>query len=179
MKLLTGRVEVTTNVLWQGNIDANEPLSRDAGVIADVSKRLRATDDVSPLLQREVDLCDASGVPLCYAASWWNLNASRDIVLDADAENGFGALDRPVWLKLAETKTELFREVRRIYRGVSPALATAWDLPSDTTFWARHYIFWYHRRPLCVIHEVMSPRLERYLGPPESAARRPPESRRG
>ena len=85
----------------------------------------------------------------------------------------------PVWLKLAETKTELFREVRRIYRGVSPALATAWDLPSDTTFWARHYIFWYHRRPLCVIHEVMSPRLERYLGPPESAARRPPESRRG
>ena len=96
MKLLTGRVDVTTNVIWQGNIDASEPLSRDAGVIADVSKRLRATDDVSPLLQREVDLCDASGVPLCYAASWWNLNASRDIVLDADAENGFGALDRPV-----------------------------------------------------------------------------------
>ena len=69
--------------------------------------------------------------------------------------------------------------MRRIYRGVSPALATAWDLPSNTTFWARHYIFWCHRRPLCVIHEVMSPRLERYLGPPESAARRPPESRRG
>ena len=31
-------------------------------------------------------------------------------------------------------------------------------------FWARHYIFWAGEQPLCVIYEVFSPELERFLG---------------
>jgi chorismate lyase len=157
-------------VLWQGEINLDHRSARDVGVPDDVDERLLNASS-GALLQREVDLCDARGVPLCYAASWWNIRASNEIILDVDAENAFSALDRPVWLKLAEDKTELFREVRRVYRGQSQRLSTAWGLPSDTHFWARHYIFWRAREPLCVIYEVMSPALETYLGPSARIAR--------
>lgn len=144
--------------------------ARANGVPADVVNELGG----SAVLQREVDLCDAHGSPLCYATSWWNLNNADNIILDDGADNAFGALDRPVWLKLAENKTELFREVRRVYRGTSDVLSTAWGLPLTTSFWARHYIFWCAGKPLCVIHEVMSPRLVAHLGPSEPT----PPSRR-
>jgi chorismate lyase len=170
LKLLTGRADVKTDVLWQSKIDLDHRGAREIGVPDDVHKRLLAASS-GTLLQREVDLCDAHGYPLCYAASWWNTNTSDTIVLDTDADNAYGALDRPVWLKLAEDKTELFREVRRVYRGQSERLSSAWGLPTDTYFWGRHYIFWLARKPLCVIHEVMSPALETYLGPAAPAPR--------
>ena len=39
------------------------------------------------MLQREVDLCDAHGLPLCYATSWWNLENADKVILDDGAAN--------------------------------------------------------------------------------------------
>jgi chorismate lyase len=169
LKLLTGRVDVKTDVLWQGKVHVSATAAKTNGIPSDVANQL---DSGGSMLQREVDLCDAHGLPLCYATSWWNLENADKVILDDGAANSFGALERPVWLKLAENKTELFREVRRVYRGTSDPLASAWGLPNSTTFWARHYIFWCARKPLCVIHEVMSPRLELHLGPSDPARKR-------
>ena len=46
----------------------------------------------------------------------------------------------PVWVLFAQNKTELYREVRRVYAGQSDQLEAAWGVPGP--FWARHYIFW-------------------------------------
>ena len=67
-----------------------------------------------------------------------------------------------MWMNLSDKRTELFREVRRMYLGDSVALENAWGVRGP--FWARHYIFWAGNRPLCVIYEVFSPTLEAYLG---------------
>ena len=48
------------------------------------------------------------------------------------------------------------------HSGCAPALEAAWGVRGP--FWARHYIFWSGAQPLCVIYEVFSPELERFLG---------------
>jgi len=55
------------------------------------------------------------------------------------------------------------RDVKRVYLGSSAVLEQAWGTAGP--FWARHYIFWAGNAPLCVIYEVFSPSLERFLGP--------------
>ena len=70
-----------------------------------------------------------------------------------------GATERAVWMHLSERRTELFREVKRMYHGHSPVLEDAWALSGP--FWGRHYVFWAGEVPLCVIYEVFSPALER------------------
>ena len=47
----------------------------------------------------------------------------------------------------------------------APALERAWGV--EGPFWARHYVFWAGGEPLCVIYEVFSPKLERFVGPQE------------
>ena len=51
-----------------------------------------------------------------------------------------GATERAVWMHLSERRTELFREVKRMYHGHSPVLEDAWALSGP--FWGRHYVFW-------------------------------------
>ena len=120
-----------------------------------------ASSRVAKVVHREVDLCDgASGAPLVYASSWWNEEAAAAYGI-VDRATG-GATSRPVWSHLSDAKTELYREVRRVYLGDAPALEAAWNVRGP--FWARHYIFWAGAQPLCVIYEVFSPELERFLG---------------
>ena len=116
---------------------------------------------VAKVVHREVDLCDgASGAPLVYASSWWTEEAATAYGI-VDQTTG-GATSRPVWSHLSDAKTELYREVRRVYLGSAPALEAAWNVRGP--FWARHYIFWAGAQPLCVIYEVFSPELEKFLG---------------
>jgi chorismate--pyruvate lyase len=120
-----------------------------------------ASSRVAKVVHREVDLCDgASGSPLVYASSWWTEEAAIAYGI-VDADTGF-ATSRPVWFHLSDKKTELYREVRRVYLGNAPKLEAAWNVRGP--FWARHYIFWAGDKPLCVIYEVFSPELERFLG---------------
>ena len=120
-----------------------------------------SSSSVAKMVHREVDLCDgASGAPLVYASSWWTESAATAYGI-VDGATG-AASDRPVWNHLSDAKTELYREVRRVYLGNAPALEAAWGVRGP--FWARHYIFWSGAQPLCVIYEVFSPELERFLG---------------
>ena len=96
---------------------------------------------------------------MVYASSWWTVEAAKKFnILKTDG----GATERAVWMHLSDRRTELYREVRRMYHGESPELEEAWGVKGP--FWARHYIFWAGSCPLCVIYEVFSPKLEQYLG---------------
>ena len=134
---------------------------KDADVSSAVSSPFFSSSSVAKMVHREVDLCDgASGAPLVYASSWWTESAATAYGI-VDGSTG-AASDRPVWNHLSDAKTELYREVRRVYLGNAPALEKAWGVRGP--FWARHYIFWSGAQPLCVIYEVFSPELERFLG---------------
>lgn len=106
-----------------------------------------------PRLRRQVWLRTASGQRLAYATSWWE--ASH---VDEYLENR----SLPIWASLAKLRTELYRDVRGICYGSSPALAEAFG--EQGPFWGRHYLFWHHGAPLTLIYEVFSPYLSRYLG---------------
>lgn len=148
-------------------IAATEDTSRRGGSrLLDAKREISSFRAVSDgVLHREVDLCDGTdGAPLVYASSWWTVEAARKFgVLKTDG----GATERAVWMHLSDARTELYREVRRVYRGESPELERAWGVPGP--FWARHYVFWAGEHPLCVIYEVFSPRLERFLGECDAA----------
>lgn len=138
-----------------------DPEALEPTAAADCSTDSRTTiDSRTHLLHREVDLCDGrDGTPLVYASSWWTPHAAERFgILRPDG----AATERAVWMHLSERRTELFREVRRLYRGASPALEEAWGLRGP--FWGRHYVFWAGAVPLCVIFEVFSPRLGGFLG---------------
>jgi len=146
--------------------DVADVLTRDrdpraSGKADDAAVSSPSSSSVAKMVHREVDLCDgASGAPLVYASSWWTESAATAYGI-VDGATG-AASDRPVWNHLSDAKTELYREVRRVYLGNAPALEAAWGVRGP--FWARHYIFWSGAQPLCVIYEVFSPELERFLG---------------
>ncbi len=106
-----------------------------------------------PRVRRQVWLRKASGQRLAYATSWWEAKH-----VDEYLENK----SLPIWASLAKLRTELYRDVRGIYYGDSPALAQAFG--ETGPFWGRHYLFWHHGQPLTLIYEVFSPYLQRYLG---------------
>jgi chorismate lyase len=106
-----------------------------------------------PRVRRQVWLRTAGGQRLAYATSWWE---ARHV--DEYLENK----SLPIWASLAKLRTELYRDVRGIYYGDSPALATAFG--ESGPFWGRHYLFWHHGQPLTLIYEVFSPYLQQYLG---------------
>ena len=114
------------------------------------------------ILHREVDLCDLSvtehkiKVPLDH-------NRGRGRRFEVCATTA-AATPRAVWMTSA-TDAELFREVRRMYRGDAPALERAWGV--EGPFWARHYVFWAGASPCASYTSVFSPKLERFVGPQE------------
>ena len=107
----------------------------------------------SPRLRRQVWLRTASGQRLAYAASWWNASNVDDYLQNRSL---------PVWRSLATLHTELYRDVRGVYCGYSPALELAFG--EKAAFWGRHYLFWHDSTPLTLIYEVFSPYLQKYLG---------------
>jgi chorismate lyase len=106
-----------------------------------------------PRVRRQVWLRTASGQRLAYATSWWEAKH-----VDEYLENK----SLPIWASLAKLRTELYRDVRGIYYGTSPALAQAFG--ESEPLWGRHYLFWHRGQPLTLIYEVFSPYLQRYLG---------------
>ncbi len=106
-----------------------------------------------PRLRRQVWLRTASGQRLAYAASWWDANHVDEYLQNRSL---------PIWKSLSLLHTELYRDVRGICYGNSPALEKAFKQPGP--FWGRHYLFWHDRQPLTLIYEVFSPYLQKYLG---------------
>ncbi|GJP34312.1 hypothetical protein CLOM_g18755 [Closterium sp. NIES-68] len=106
-----------------------------------------------PRVQRQVHLKPRSGEVLVYAASWW---AAEEV------KAALPAVQQPVWKSLQQQRTELFRSIERLYYGSSPHLERIFGVPGP--FWARHYFFYSHGRPLTLIYEAFSPRLDVILG---------------
>ena len=107
----------------------------------------------APLLRRQVWLT-CGGETLAWAESWWN---------QQQAEEHLKEKDQPIWRSLTSNRAELFREVDGV------ALVQAdWlheRLQGEGPFWSRHYRFFRKGKPLTVIREVFSPKIERWLGP--------------
>ena len=53
-------------------------------------------------------------------------------------------------------------QVQHIYHGHSDKLEELLGCPGP--FWGRQYFFWHGGRPLTLIYEVFSPRLQHFLG---------------
>ncbi|GLC59123.1 hypothetical protein PLESTB_001450700 [Pleodorina starrii] len=96
--------------------------------------------------------------PLVFASSWWNADTIDEYLRDKS---------QPIWLSLSQGHVELYREVHALFRGDSPPLEEL--LGCRGPFWGRQYIFWSGGRPLTLIYEVFSPRLQQYLGPQQAA----------
>ena len=107
-----------------------------------------------PRLRRQVWLRTVSGQRLAYATSWWEASHVDEYLKNRDL---------PIWASLADLRTELYREIRQVVYGHSPALEAAFESPGP--FWGRYYIFWHNNQPLTLIYEAFSPLLEKYLGP--------------
>lgn len=58
---------------------------------------------------------------------------------------------------------ELHRDIQTVFAGGSSELQQ--HLGPGGLFWGRQYLFWHNGRPLTLIHEVFSRRLDTYLGP--------------
>ncbi|KAI8462563.1 MAG: hypothetical protein J3K34DRAFT_179158 [Monoraphidium minutum] len=121
----------------------------DAAGVPEAARRIP-----SPLLQRQVLLRSAAGPPLVYAASWWCARTVGRYLADAR---------RPIWKSLSAGQVEVYREILEVYHGHSPELEAALQCPGP--FWGRAYFFHHSGRPLTLIHEVFSNRLEAHLGP--------------
>jgi chorismate lyase len=107
-----------------------------------------------PRLRRQVWLRTASGQRLAYATSWWEASHVDEYLQNRSL---------PIWASLARLRTEIYRDIRQVYLGHSPALEQAFG--QSGPFWGRHYLFWHDGQPLTLIYEVFSPHLAKYLGP--------------
>lgn len=105
-----------------------------------------------PLLRRQVWLCCGS-TTLAWAESWWNREQADLHLRDRE---------QPIWSSLTSDRAELFREVDGLALVNAPWLQER--LGGDGPLWSRHYRFFRAGRPLTVIREVFSPRLEQWLG---------------
>lgn len=146
LELLTGR-ETTVECLQMRELD---PSGEEAAAVPEAARAIP-----SPLLQRQVLLRSGpDGPPLVYAASWW-----------CAATVGRYLADRrvPIWKSLSEGRVEVYREILEVYLGHSPELERLLECPGP--FWGRCYFFRREARPLTLIHEVFSNRLEAALGP--------------
>jgi len=152
VELLTGR-DVEVECLEMAEVDFNNNNNNNNNNVSSSSPPLDALGISGPVLQRQVYLySEAEADPLVYAVSWWN-KAKADAFL-TDVES-------PIWVNLSENKTELFREVKALYRGHSPELDKAMGV--EGPYWGRHYCFWHGGEPLTVIYEAFSNKLDDYL----------------
>ncbi|BDA45166.1 Uncharacterized protein ycf21 [Coccomyxa sp. Obi] len=106
-----------------------------------------------PRSQREVHL-NVDGKVLVCATSWWNTN---------QISRYLGETQKPIWINLSSNRTEIYSDITQLYCGHSADLERRFGHKGP--FWGREYIFWRDREPMCLIHEIFSPELERYLGP--------------
>eukprot|EP00038_Savillea_parva_P007701 m.171960 g.171960 ORF g.171960 m.171960 type:complete len:311 (-) comp13451_c0_seq1:176-1108(-) len=105
-----------------------------------------------PLIRRQVWLrCGTT--TLAWAESWWNADL---------AAQHLAQRDRPIWHSLTANRAELYREVDGLAVVSAPHLEARFDCPGP--YWSRHYRFFRGGKPLTVIREVFSPRLEDWLG---------------
>lgn len=107
-----------------------------------------------PRTQRQVLLRAGPDLaPLVYAASWWNSDLINKFLKDKE---------KPIWVSLAEDRIELHREILTVHKGYNNKIKELLQCQGDGPLYGRRYIFWNDGKPLCVIYEVFSDKLEAY-----------------
>jgi chorismate--pyruvate lyase len=123
----------------------------------------------APRVRRRVWL-EARGVRVGYAVSWWS---------EAAVDTFLPSRSAPIGDALSGLRLELHRELVGVARGRGHAALEeglfgggggAAPGSGDRELWARWYLMWHGGAPVCLIHEVFSPTLERWLGPRSAAA---------
>lgn len=105
-------------------------------------------------VRRQVFLKQESTEPFVYAVSFWRRDAVDEYLKDRQL---------PIWASLSAERRELYREIVDVQVGYSKELQAAFGC--EGPLWARTYVFWHDSKPLTIIYEVFSNKLDRYLGP--------------
>ena len=119
-----------------------------------------APSDISlisgPRIRRQIWLrSQKTGEIFSHATSWWSVATMQKYLQDPSL---------PIWVSLNQKYTELYRDLKGIYKGACPKLAEAFGYPEVDSFWARHYLLWHGGEPITMLYEVYSPAIGKYLG---------------
>lgn len=132
-----------------GDADIHDELDADGGPTAAVEAI------ATPRCRRQVWLRNARGERLGYAATWLS---------ESDVGVVFPNQRAPIGENIMEKRIELFRDMKSVFCGTSPALERAFGHAGP--FWGRSYLFWRGGRPVTFIYEVFSPALDKCMGSP-------------
>ncbi|PZV18276.1 MAG: DUF98 domain-containing protein [Pseudanabaena sp.] len=109
-----------------------------------------------PRIRRQIFLrSQQTGEIFSHATSWWSEATMQKYLKDPSL---------PIWVSLNQKYTELYRDLKGIYKGNSPNLAEAFGYPEIDTYWGRHYLLWHGGEPITMIYEIYSPAIGKYLG---------------
>ncbi|MFZ4557613.1 MAG: chorismate lyase [Pseudanabaena sp.] len=119
-----------------------------------------APSDISliagPRIRRQIWLrSQKTGEIFSHATSWWSVATMQKYLQDPSL---------PIWVSLNQKYTELYRDLKGIYKGACPQLADAFGYPEVDSFWGRHYLLWHGGEPITMLYEVYSPAIGKYLG---------------
>ncbi|MBD2318336.1 chorismate lyase [Phormidium tenue] len=144
LQLLT-QSDISVEVLAMTNIgDDDDNAPSDISLIA------------SPRIRRQIFLrSQQTGEIFSHATSWWSEAAMQKYLKDPSL---------PIWVSLNQKYTELYRDLKGIYKGACPNLAKAFGYPEVDTYWARHYLLWHGGEPITMLYEIYSPAIGKYLG---------------
>ena len=110
----------------------------------------------SPRIRRQIWLrSQQTGEIFSHATSWWSVATMEKYLKDPSL---------PIWVSLNQKYTELYRDLKGIYKGACPNVATAFGYPEIDTYWGRHYLLWHGGEPITMIYEIYSPAIGKYLG---------------
>lgn len=118
-----------------------------------------------PRVRRVVWLENERGDRLGYAVSWWNQEALAASLPDPK---------RPIGGNMAATRLDLHREIITVHYGPCPELEKHFGMEghvdplgaSNINFWNRYYLMWRGGKAICMIYEVFSPILSKWMGSP-------------
>lgn len=110
----------------------------------------------SPRIRRQIWLrSPQTGEVFSHATSWWSEATMQKYLKDPSL---------PIWVSLNQKYTELYRDLKGIYKGACPNVAKTFGYPEIDTYWGRHYLLWHGGEPITMIYEVYSPAIGKYLG---------------
>jgi chorismate lyase len=110
----------------------------------------------SPRIRRQIFLrSQQTGEIFSHATSWWSEATMQKYLKDPSL---------PIWVSLNQKYTELYRDLKGIYKGHSPNLTEAFGYSEIDTYWGRHYLLWHGGEPITMIYEIYSPAIGKYLG---------------
>nr|YP_009504465.1 hypothetical protein [Cyanophora sudae]AWW13651.1 hypothetical protein [Cyanophora sudae] len=101
-----------------------------------------------PLIERKIYLYTKQNEPLMYAISWWSTKNINSIFLNPS---------EPIWSNLAQLKIEFYRELKKLLLINSHELELKFQQKGP--FWGRYYLIWYQNKPLTIILEIFSPKI--------------------